>query len=641
MMNAKSINESPKATKSSESNSLNIKMNDDYNDRKHPPYDQLLQQKKQQQQQQNKESFDDEKAHPSYDQQQQQQQQQQKDSLTSPGGNFPFDRQQQQQQQKESRVGSPDEKFRSFDQQKQHQQQLIKIEEDVDGIDDDDDDDDDDDNSDTEYSITDALGPYDIICGRGSVAFNNCGNRRFRVLIGLNVDEYIAINGRHRKGLFIASLVRTIIHGIGAKFCKLSKNNSELTELTETQIRAKVGHALRDMAAFQYLQEKQQQNEQQRQRQQQQQQQQRGGGRDGNDVNTNTTTSDDKPSPVASSKLAKRRRRRRSSLTFQKKLKAAPLLRSSFSAPSLSSVATRPVAELIQNTMNTNVDSSTLTNHLRNFTHSSSTLQQQQQQQQQQRPSFVGSSSLVQQQNFRNALPPLHMNASAVQHQPIAPTPALSAVFHSNNISNNNNNDNEMMKIHHPMTYRPGMFETPMGAFDFQSQQQQEQQQQQGGSGGGGGFRRSSSSSSSSSKDTKCTASITKNYDPLMMDGRFFPVSANNAIGAATDKVHQQLQLQLQQEERRSSSSNSGSAVAQEAINVLALEVLALEDRIFDINNDPIYDNDNVNDNIINDDPFDGIDFISLDATAKQQQRQGQAQERNQTKPIVDKNYRS
>jgi len=94
-----------------------------------------------------------------------------------------------------------------------------------------------------------SLGPYDVICGKGRVAFNNIGNRRFRILITINIDRYNEAEGRHRKGLFIGSLVRTFLKDIGARFFKLKEG--ELIELTEVQIRQKVGHALRDVLAFQ------------------------------------------------------------------------------------------------------------------------------------------------------------------------------------------------------------------------------------------------------------------------------------------------------------------------------------------------------------------------------------------------------
>lgn len=103
-----------------------------------------------------------------------------------------------------------------------------------------------------------SLGPYDVICGRGSVAFNNIGNRRFRVLISMNIDRYRDTKGRHRKGLFISSLVDTFQREIGTRFFKLKEG--QLIELTEREIRQKVGHALRDMLAFQESQYQQYQH---------------------------------------------------------------------------------------------------------------------------------------------------------------------------------------------------------------------------------------------------------------------------------------------------------------------------------------------------------------------------------------------
>ena len=74
-----------------------------------------------------------------------------------------------------------------------------------------------------------SLGPYDVICGRGSLAFNNVGNRRFRELIGMNVDAYNNSQGRRHKGLFIGSLVQRLQHQIGARFYKLK--DGRLVEL--------------------------------------------------------------------------------------------------------------------------------------------------------------------------------------------------------------------------------------------------------------------------------------------------------------------------------------------------------------------------------------------------------------------------
>jgi len=100
------------------------------------------------------------------------------------------------------------------------------------------------------------LGPYDVICGRGKLSFNNIGNRRFRIIIGMNVGKYNDINSRHCKGLFIRSLVDDFVNEIGAKFYKMNRNNTKLIELTRTQRREKIGHALRDVVAFQESQQK-------------------------------------------------------------------------------------------------------------------------------------------------------------------------------------------------------------------------------------------------------------------------------------------------------------------------------------------------------------------------------------------------
>jgi hypothetical protein len=91
------------------------------------------------------------------------------------------------------------------------------------------------------------LGPYDVICGRGSNAFNNIGNRRFRVTICLNVQRYIDSPTREEKGVLITSVVALLKSEIGARF--FGVKGGKLVELGGTDIRKKVGHALRDTAA--------------------------------------------------------------------------------------------------------------------------------------------------------------------------------------------------------------------------------------------------------------------------------------------------------------------------------------------------------------------------------------------------------
>ncbi|CAJ1950068.1 unnamed protein product [Cylindrotheca closterium] len=89
--------------------------------------------------------------------------------------------------------------------------------------------------------------PYDILCGRSKTCFNNIGNRRFRITISMNVEKYDTITNRTERGKFIASLARTFKEDVGFRFVRISKKNGRV-ELSDEEIRAKIGHALRDLS---------------------------------------------------------------------------------------------------------------------------------------------------------------------------------------------------------------------------------------------------------------------------------------------------------------------------------------------------------------------------------------------------------
>jgi hypothetical protein len=91
------------------------------------------------------------------------------------------------------------------------------------------------------------LGPYDILCGRCSAAFNNIGNRRFRVAINMNLQVYLATRTKSEKSVLIASLANFLQQEVGARFLKPQKGGG-YTELGAREARQKVGHALRDTA---------------------------------------------------------------------------------------------------------------------------------------------------------------------------------------------------------------------------------------------------------------------------------------------------------------------------------------------------------------------------------------------------------
>jgi hypothetical protein len=97
-------------------------------------------------------------------------------------------------------------------------------------------------------TTTHGLGQYDIICGRNKLAFNNIGNRRFRVTVAISLDRYMIAATRKETSNVIKS-VADIVRGNGGRFLKLSPDDS-WDDLDEKHVHEKVGHALRDAAAL-------------------------------------------------------------------------------------------------------------------------------------------------------------------------------------------------------------------------------------------------------------------------------------------------------------------------------------------------------------------------------------------------------
>jgi hypothetical protein len=89
--------------------------------------------------------------------------------------------------------------------------------------------------------------PYDILCGRSKNCFNNIGNRRFRITISMNVKKFDALRSRNERSKFIVALAHTLKHEVGFRFLQ-NKKGGEQVELTIEEIRAKIGHALRDLS---------------------------------------------------------------------------------------------------------------------------------------------------------------------------------------------------------------------------------------------------------------------------------------------------------------------------------------------------------------------------------------------------------
>ena len=105
-------------------------------------------------------------------------------------------------------------------------------------------------------TTTTALQPFDVLSGRDKQSFNHIGNRRFRVVIGMNLQRYLDAKSRYERSEMILSFVRELRGNANMRFIK--RRGSKYIELNEKQSREKVGHALRDAAAQARVQENQQ-----------------------------------------------------------------------------------------------------------------------------------------------------------------------------------------------------------------------------------------------------------------------------------------------------------------------------------------------------------------------------------------------
>lgn len=89
------------------------------------------------------------------------------------------------------------------------------------------------------------IGPHDVLCGRDKIAFNNVGNRRFRIMISLSINKYVSLAKKRKEK---SQLIRSIVESTkecGGRF--LQEKDGILVELSARDAHDKVGHAIRDM----------------------------------------------------------------------------------------------------------------------------------------------------------------------------------------------------------------------------------------------------------------------------------------------------------------------------------------------------------------------------------------------------------
>ena len=115
----------------------------------------------------------------------------------------------------------------------------------------------------TEENISN-LGPFDVLCGRDKQSYNNVGNRRFRIMISMNLQKYMKCETRTERSKMILGLIYELSQYCGQlRFLKRVKGSNTLVQLDYKQSREKIAHALRD-AASQYRATKRKQTEPER-----------------------------------------------------------------------------------------------------------------------------------------------------------------------------------------------------------------------------------------------------------------------------------------------------------------------------------------------------------------------------------------
>jgi hypothetical protein len=88
---------------------------------------------------------------------------------------------------------------------------------------------------------------YSVICGRGKTSYNHPGNRRFRVLFNMFIEDYSKAikTGRKMVKSAIVSTVVAMVREAGGGFCKLEKG--VWFEVGDYCAREKVSALFRDM----------------------------------------------------------------------------------------------------------------------------------------------------------------------------------------------------------------------------------------------------------------------------------------------------------------------------------------------------------------------------------------------------------
>jgi hypothetical protein len=90
-----------------------------------------------------------------------------------------------------------------------------------------------------------------VICGRGKAAVKHVGNRRYHIVIAMNVSNYMNAKSKPEKTHLVNAIVANIKASSPAQtgFVKQDPKTKRWIALGDEEAREKVGHALRDAVA--------------------------------------------------------------------------------------------------------------------------------------------------------------------------------------------------------------------------------------------------------------------------------------------------------------------------------------------------------------------------------------------------------
>jgi len=95
-----------------------------------------------------------------------------------------------------------------------------------------------------------SLGKYDVICGRGRIAFNHTGNKRFREIVQSNLKKYSDASTKSEKSIIVSLIMRLV--RLQGNFVKYTREKGRFENVHERLAREKVGQVLRDILHTQY-----------------------------------------------------------------------------------------------------------------------------------------------------------------------------------------------------------------------------------------------------------------------------------------------------------------------------------------------------------------------------------------------------